>query len=372
MTTNSSPVPVPVTTIKLKSGTELAVGAMSAALLNEHFVVPRRDHKNRKGYQRDVSTSRVNKLVKDLKENRVDLPTSILLNLRDFDTDRHIVDEGGSRFLFIQPGDELYVVDGQHRVAALRRLVEENPDRWAEFEVPVVCMLGATPQEEMRQFYVVNSTAKSVRTDLALDLLKQRAESEPGVMDSLIESGEVWKVRGQTLTEELAKTSAWKGRIRFPGDAPGETTIRSAGMVSSLKQVLATPFFSQLGEQQQVSILDAYWKGLRKDVPEVFEDPSNYVMQKATGVMVMHGVLVAAIEYIRSTGRSLIEPEAYADALGEALSNLEGDTSEGEVARGADFWLGGGNGAAGSYSSNAGRRVLVAKLRSALPDIEVD
>ena len=64
--------------------------------------------------------------------------------------------------------------------------------------------------------------------------------------------------------------------------------------------------------------------------------------------------------------------DSYADALREALTNLEGDTSSGGVARGAEFWLGGGEGAAGSYSSNAGRRVLVAKLRSSLPEIEVE
>ena len=41
-------------------------------------------------------------------------------------------------------------------------------------------MIGADETEEMTQFYVINSTAKSVRTDLALDLLKQRAENDPG------------------------------------------------------------------------------------------------------------------------------------------------------------------------------------------------
>lgn len=372
MNTSTTPTPIAVSTIELRSGTQLALGAMSAQLLAEHFVVPRRDHRSRQGYQREVSNSRVNKLMRDLKDHRVDIPTSILINLRDYDEDRHIINEGGVRSLVIQPGDDLYIVDGQHRAEALKRLVEEAPDRWASLEVPVVCMLGATIQEEIRQFYVVNSTAKSVRTDLALDLLKQRAETEPGVLDSLIESGEVWKVRGQALAEELSKTPIWKGLIRFPGDPAGETVIRSSGMVSSLKQVIATPFFSQVGEQQQLKILDAYWRGVRKVLPEVFDDASAYVMQKATGVMVMHGLLVSVIEYVRSTGRSLIEPEAFADALYGALTTLEGDTSTGGVARGAEFWLGGGEGAAGSYSSNAGRRVLIAKLRSGLPEIKVD
>jgi DGQHR domain-containing protein len=345
---------------------------MNAELLQEHFVVPRRDHRNRTGYQRDVSTTRVNKLIKDLKDNRVDLPTSILLNLRDFEPLRHITEEGGRRYLVIQPGDELQVVDGQHRVEALRRLVDEDPERWGAFEIPVVCMLGATFQEEMRQFYVVNSTAKSVRTDLALDLLKQRAESEPGVMDSLIETGEVWKVRAQTLAEEMAKTPAWKGRIRFPGDPTADTTINSSGMVGSLKQVLSTPYFAQIGEHQQLKILDAYWRGIRKALPEALDDPGDYVLQKATGVMVMHSLLVSVIEVVRSSGKSLIEPETYAELLAEPLANLEGDTSSGGIARGPEFWLAGPEGAAGSYSSNAGRRVLGAKLRSALPQIEVE
>lgn len=102
---------------------------------------------------------------------------------------------------------------------------------------PVCVHAGADEIEEMTQFYVVNLTAKSVRTDLALDLLKQRAENDPNLMASLVEKGEDWKVEGQTIAEELAKTRLWKDRIRFPGDPQGETTIGSAGIVGSLEAV---------------------------------------------------------------------------------------------------------------------------------------
>jgi hypothetical protein len=44
--------------------------------------------------------------------------------------------------------------------------------------------------EEMRQFYVVNSTAKSVRTDLALDLLKQQYDRDGRVMEQTIETSQ--------------------------------------------------------------------------------------------------------------------------------------------------------------------------------------
>jgi hypothetical protein len=106
-------------------------------------------------------------------------------------------------------------------------------------------MLGADWREELEQFYVVNSTAKSVRTDLALDLLKQRAESDPELMKVLIDTGQGWKVDGQALTEELAQTDVWRGLIRFPGEEPGVMN-RSGGLVNSLKPLLSSSFFGDL------------------------------------------------------------------------------------------------------------------------------
>ena len=134
---------------------------------------------------------------------------------------------------------------------------------------------------------------------------------------------------------------------------------------------VVTPYFGSITTANQVKVLTAYWEGIRQTIPEVFPEP-DYVIQKSTGVQIMHGLLVSILEYVRSTGRSVIEPQPYADALQDALLELEGDTSQGDLVRGADFWLAGGEGAAGPYSSNAGRRVLTAKLRGALPAIEVE
>ena len=38
-------------------------------------------------------------------------------------------------------------------------------------------------------------------------------------------------------------------------------------------------------------------------------------IQKATGVTGMHQLLIPALEYVRSTGKSVIESESYVDAL---------------------------------------------------------
>jgi len=362
---------IPVQLTKQRGGTPMIVGMMKAKDLIGNFVVPRRDARKREGYQREVSTARVNRLVKHLKENKVDLPTSILVNLRHYEADNHLVERNGQNY-FMPNGGQLYVVDGQHRVEALARLVDEDEEKWGKFEIPFVCLLGARETEEMKQFYVVNSTAKSVRTDLALDLLKQRAENEPGLMESLEESGESWKVKGQTLVDEIKHSAVWRGLIRFPNEPKGDTTINSAGMVSSLKPLLATPYFGSISTENQIKVLDSYWKGIRNVIPEAFDEPNEYTIQKSIGAAIMHGVLVTVLEYVRSMGMSVKEPETYESVLQDVLLSLEGDTGTGDLAQGADFWRSGSEGAAGSYSSSAGRRVLTAKIKGMLPEIEVE
>lgn len=346
-------------------------GLIKAGNVYGRYTIPQRDHRKRSGYQRELSTTRVNRLVKELREDRVDLPTSILVNLRTFDEDRNLVGLGDEIRLRLENGQELHVVDGQHRVAALAKLVEEDPAKWSDYEIAFVCMLGGNELEEMREFYVVNSTAKSVRTDLALDLLKQQAEADPVVSASLMESGQTWKVEGQTLAEELNSTPLWRGLIRFPGEPKGVTTISSASMVSSLKPLLSNPYFSQITTPNQLKVLAAYWSGIQMVIPEPFAKPGEYALHKGLGAMVMHSFLLSVLEHVRAMGRSVIETQPYADVLEPVLQEIEGDTTEGDMARGADFWRAGGEGSAGSYSSSAGRRVLTAKLRAGLPPIQV-
>ena len=254
-----------------------------------------------------------------------------------------------------------------------KQLIDEDPEEWEDFLIPFVCMLGASENEEMEQFHVVHSTAKSVRTDLALVLLKRRAESDPRLMEALTERGESWKVKAQTLVEEIEKMSpVWRQRIRFPGEPKASTIISSAGMVSSLRRPLATPYFGAISQSNQLKVLDAFWRGVQLALSESFDEPSDYVLQKSTGVQAMHGLLEVVVEIIKASGDSVIEADSHSKVLADTLGALQGDTVEGAVVSGADFWRSGPEGAAGSFSSNAGRRVLLTKLRGTLPDLEVE
>ena len=369
MNTTSNTVPV-IESRPLRKGPRVVVGVLNAGTLIAQHSVPTRDTRKKSGYQRELSRARVNRLQSELRKRRVDLPTAVLLSMRN-SSDSLLEDEKGLRLQLA--GRNLSVVDGQHRVAALRDLVDEDPDKWSTFKVPFVCVLGADEQQEMEQFYIVNSTAKSVRTDLAYDLLKQQVENDSKLSEALEERGEKWKVTGQTIVERLVDESAiWRSLIRFPGNPSRGTTINNSGMVNSLKALLSSPYFGGVTTDNQVKIINAYWYGIQAVLPECFNDPTDYAIQKSTGVTAMHAMLLTVLEHVRAAGDSVIEPSSYERVLEDPLAELQGENRDGDLAGGSDFWRVGSSGAAGSYSSNAGQRVLLAKIRSQLPKIEVE
>jgi DGQHR domain-containing protein len=385
----SSDPAMPINTIpvvggqKLRNGVPLVAGFMPAGLLLPNkYEIPYHNPNTLKGYQRPPQESRINELADDMRRGLTDLPTAVLLNLRNRDA-RHVFHDGALNLVLQDPmgagfvGNvraavlKFFVVDGQHRILALLKLMREQPGaHWGNFLIPFVCMLGATEEEEMEQFYIVNSKARSVRTDLAQELLRQLAESNPELADSLTERGKDWQVAAQQLVRELAEVSpVWRSRIRFAAMEKGDTTMPSASMVTSLKPVLASPYFKALQSDDQIKILDAFWRGLRQVLPDAFDEPGDYVLQKGSGVKAIHTILVQIIEIVRARGASVVEPDSYEAVLREPLERLQGEDRNANPVSGIDFWKAGPEGAAGSYSSNAGQRVLIAKIQALLPRI---
>ncbi len=357
---------------QLQGGARLVVGTIKAVYLSAISEVPGRDFYSQRGYQRPLTKPRVTRLASDLQRGTVDLPTAVLLNIRQFEED-WLEMNGTCGVLTIPAGTRAHIVDGQHRIAALARLIEEDHDRWSDHSLHFVLMLGADELQEMRQFFVVNSTAKSVRTDLAYDLLRQQAESDPDLMDQLIARAEDWKVKAQALTDRLGRESAiWRDRIRFPGEPKGRTTITSASMVTSLQPVVRISFFGLINTQTQAKILDAYWSAISQTLPSVFDEPAQFAMQKGVGAYVMHGVFEQVFDVVRSRPQpALVDPNSYKEIIGPALCGLADLTDDGEHVQGAEFWRQGPAGAAGKFTSRAGHRVLQARITRQLPSPEI-
>lgn len=61
----------------------------------------------------------INQLKNELAVGRVDLPAAILVNIRDYDASRNLVSVGDQMFPSLTD-EKLDIVDGQHRVEALK------------------------------------------------------------------------------------------------------------------------------------------------------------------------------------------------------------------------------------------------------------
>lgn len=358
---------------ELRSGREIVAGFMPVGFLLPNYDIPYYNHTNGRGYQRPPQPSRINQLASEIRKDRVDLPTAVLLNVRSRSALRAFKDGALNVSEFLSSAGKFFVVDGQHRILGFEKAVEDGWIKGRDALIPFTCMLGADEDEEMAQFYVVNSTAKAVRTDLAYALIKKRAETEDGLLEALEERGKSWEVAGQTIVERLAVESpVWRGQIRLPSMEKAGTIIPSASMVASLKPVLSSPFFSRLRIDQQIRVLDGFWEGVREVLRPAFDDPANYSVQKGVGVITLHALLPEILELVRSEGNSPQDPSSYEELLTRPLTGLQGENASGEVVEGMDFWRAAPNGAAGSYSSSAGRRVLLAKIRTLLPQLEID
>ena len=351
---------------------ETFVGALKASELVKRCQIPHRDYEGDTGYQRLPTQSRVDTLAnemlsRDISERMVDLPTSLLLSVRDRNLRPHL--ESTGRYVLTLPANgakPFYVVDGQHRIAALRTVIEDGRNEfWSNYRVPVVIFFGADETVEMIHFHTVNSNAKSIRSDLDLDLLEKRAQGDDEFLLNLPRK-QAWKVHAQRITALAAKQGVWIGRIRFPNQPKGTTLVTSNSFAFSLKPALAQVHFTEHTPENRAKIVDAYWRGIEKALPECFRTPKRYNIQKSVGVYVFHELLSIVLRHAETQGNPIFSPNSYAGILDITLRGLRGVNLKGDEAVGPDFWKSGAEGVAGVYSSGSGRQRLVNQIGTEL------
>ena len=82
-------VPVIMGPTLIRADVPIVTGFLPAgALIPDNYVVPHLDPRTGRGYQRLPQEARINELATDLRKGRVDLPTSVLLNIRNRDARR--------------------------------------------------------------------------------------------------------------------------------------------------------------------------------------------------------------------------------------------------------------------------------------------
>lgn len=343
------------------------VGVMNAGTLISVSEVPVYKHGGKiksSGYQRHPSQSRVNTLAREILEQSVDLPTAVLLSLRDNPFQEFIKNDADFSIDISDFQDiKFYIVDGQHRIKSLKKNIHDDTAEISEItkiKIPFVCMLGANEAQEMAQFHIINTNAKPVSTSLAFTLLKERALNDVEFSRLFEEKGQKWKIDAQNITEKIcAQDGIWHNRIRLPNMEKGVTTTTSANFAKSLKPVLDSYTLKKEPDiDKKVQIVKTYWNAVSRAVPEAFEQPLKYNIQKGLGVDIIHGIYPAIADSVRGSGSSLYQPDSYIEYLENGLLELSGTNGSNQQVTGADFWRTGGAGAAGSFSASAGKRRL--------------
>lgn len=346
------------------------------------------------GYQRDRSPARMREAAR-YYEDGGRMPNPLLFNIREADMEVVEVEIDGAAADYEEALETvgnfagaasitiprympllLWLYDGQHRQGALERLIDENGE-FESFPIPVSITLGLPPMEEMKEFYEVNQNAKAVKTDLAWTLLRKRAEDDPDLAELLEITGRNWQTRGQEVVEELlALDGPWSGCIQMPNqkkDRDDRLTINLAQFIRSLRPVLGMDVFGRHDESTIAHVLNAYWKGIAKVLPEPFDptnSPKSWVIQKGPGAISLHAVFPTVAEVLRSNGMRLGDGEAYAEVLAR-LPELEGEiiSEEGHavILGGPDFWLSGPSGVASQFTGDAGRKRLGRRILALIP-----
>ena len=313
-----------VFSIRQKGGMEdinIYVSTMPALDLIERCAIDRWTIDNTGGYQRVPEERRFSErrgsIVRYLMKEIGCFPTSVLLNVRgepEFDVNDNL---GWGALGELDIGDEkLWLIDGQHRVEALKRAVERN----ADFEhYPVVVSILQLPKrfDELMLFYIVNRRQRGVPTDLTYRHLQRM----------IWEKGTEWlyELEGRRgvqlgLATEIVDylcedpRSPWYGRIRRVEEPSREEhIIRDKVIIRSVVEVLKEKALEGMRLSELADLLIDYWNAVSDMYPAAFENPSPYTLLGAPEVFSLHKLFPSV--YARCARSGVINEEGMKAVL---------------------------------------------------------
>lgn len=286
----------------------------------------------------------------------------------------HAIEHGGSTTasatVLLSAEAIARIVDGQHRTAALILLLTKHRID-EEFPVPIKIMLGFERNEEIKQFYYINSQAKNVPTDLTAELLQRMAKQDSAEAEYLSErKNKGGLLAGAAIYEALVKgNSPWIKRIRRPNEPSSkDTSIAVSQFITSLAPLQSAQVPRTLAPDEWARIIDACWAAVEVLLPKPFdptEQPGNWVLFKATGVNVIHRILADCLPIIIQRSARLADEDQYKQLLADlpSLAGIGIDPVTGDERQidGAEFWR--SSSIASQYTGRYGVDRLVGMIR---------
>jgi DGQHR domain-containing protein len=240
-----------------------------------------------KGYQRGLVQKKVRDLARYLERDDAILPVAGLLNVRA----RNLLQFTGARqnaasagILRIPDDTRLWVVDMQHRLEGIKTAHSEGFLK--DFQVPVLITEGLPSIREAAQFYIINTRSRRMGVDLTRRLLIEHNE-----IKDLADVRE-WELKAVQIAIRLnvrLKDNPWYGRIREPeSERTSQQIATEKSFVPSLRWLLTAPEAKHKSASTLARFLAAFWEGIRLSMPEAFQQPRSYLIQKTSGFIPFH------------------------------------------------------------------------------------
>ncbi len=133
-----------------------------------------------KAFQREMSRSKV-KAIRNFYETAVSQPpipgTVLLFTPQKLNFEAWTDNSGVGRLQ--EPGEKFFIIDGQHRLAALEFYARTHPDDARNISVPCVIFDGGSEDFATEMFVIINSTPTRINKSHLVDLYERVSWAEP-------------------------------------------------------------------------------------------------------------------------------------------------------------------------------------------------
>ena len=267
----------------------------SADLLGEERAQP---------YQRFLDEKRSVEIARYLEQPSALLPNSIILAVNiNYDESDVLSSESRGLYSITLPRNQnaAVILDGQHRVAALRYL---SPSVRENYQVAVTFLIGIPFYQQAEIFATINGKQKAVNKSIIYDLFgyaplggRQEERLYEGLMAIARFCSHVTRILN-TVNE-----SPWKNKIKMRG--PGDEGIISQAAVVQYMSTLVEPkafskrlktfpllyiFFKNADPATCASVIIIYLRAIEKALPESWKNARS-LLWKNNGVAVIFRIL---------------------------------------------------------------------------------
>ncbi|MGR5262923.1 DGQHR domain-containing protein [Photobacterium damselae] len=244
---------------------DFLLSTMTAGILSEITYTAVRGIDDEVGSVQRILVERRIKSLKDFVLSGGALPGCIILN---WVGEPLIIND--TKYSFHPTSKLAQIIDGQHRVAAIKAAIKENKNV-ADMRIPVVIYQNLTTQECADIFIAINTEQKPAPKSLVYDLY--------GVGSDV--SIDHAAARARDIAEVINKdiTSPYYGKIKFPGEKRRKGGIALSTAVSAIKELVDTnSTFEQIGICElniQIKCLINYFIALQEEYGDEWELSTN-------------------------------------------------------------------------------------------------